>query len=1314
MGNYNPHKPRILGQEFAPIRNVDISYSPGVNTVELGWGFQELVPTVLANGRFYVKNMPNNAVQAQCALINIYPAGQEAETGPIEEVFIPCNQVQVTGAGISAPGAASAVEAVYQFGDFKNIEFDYNAAIRQAAFWFDVNNYPQLAGKRILNVSLMYSGNVNDLDPATNNAIPFVNPTGFVNVTSIRQRNDGGTQFTFPPPTSPSNTGSLTLTTTVANAGTSTYLSEFPKALDLGDINNFWSVALPPTISDDRMPWRYQELQRFDPTFGANRQHILLRVGTPITPWQTANPGGIWPLVQIGYMALRVIFCEETRIITGARNFIYSWGMNSVTLRDVATYSATPTLPAGSFTPTLSFVSSGQTDFGQNTTGAFPDLNGIRELYALPSHPGVQVNVPFPLSERIGTTFTKETTHTLPQLSLNNNGPFVDVQVYGQQAIGQVYSGVNVSQTLDDSSLVAPATYTQARFYARRFGDTISPLSLNGISPGGLAVPGTAGNYASTPDNAALDIVGDIDLRAEVTLGDWTPVANPRFVAKYTLAGNQRSYAFGIQSSGQLVLLWSNNGIAQLTAFSSVSVPTAPAHQFLRVTLDVDNGAAGNTAVFFTGTSLAGPWTQLGTPVIQAGVTAIFSSTAIMEAGTLGAGTLDLSNELINALEVRNGIGGAVVANPNFGAQAPGTTSFVDGAGRTWTVNGTAQIIAGNTSSGASISPAGLDALPEVVDGWKEVSLRFSAPTVVGGTPAPLFPAYTWSSGDVAGNRYEILGANAPALAGTTGSLVTLVAAPNQLGGATYGQPSDGEGVSMTWLPQNGPYVATPTVDVTSDATLFLAQDLPAITGFGATVGTQVLTGIGQNCGVDPCCIPDRLLYNRLTWPGTTVNALFLPGISGSNASTPDNAVLDIVGDIDIRADINLTNWTLPTPATRAVVAKWVNAGNQLSYFFGLSEAGKLLMFWTTAGTGASAFFPLSTAAVAPPASGRLAIRATVDVDNGAGGWTTTFYTAPTIAGPWTVLGAPVVFGAITSIFSGSAPLEVGSSDNGTQNITTGMTVNAAEVRNGIAGAVVANPDFSAQPVGTTSFNDTAGRPWTLNGSARIQAFPAAQAVELQRKDTVETDFATIMLATGAVTGFSDYEARIGITSSYRIRQVDYYGFAGTWSNTISIAYPTPGVSGSCMDKISQGHILTFTSNERQNGSINLAYTSAWFDQQVSEDFTFPEAGFVQMQAMYDKDFFTAFRPLERGGEQFSRTVLVQAAAIPPETLADFRGLRDMAWDTVNYICVRDEDGNRWFATVLVPSGRVLNDRRLYLAPVSIIETNDVPTPVNP
>jgi hypothetical protein len=255
--------------------------------------------------------------------------------------------------------------------------------------------------------------------------------------------------------------------------------------------------------------------------------------------------------------------------------------------------------------------------------------------------------------------------------------------------------------------------------------------------------------------------------------------------------------------------------------------------------------------------------------------------------------------------------------------------------------------------------------------------------------------------------------------------------------------------------------------------------------------------------------------------------------------------------------------------------------------------------------------------------------------------------------------------------------------DAGTSGNLAGK-VYSVEVRNGITnGTLVAAPRFDQQVSGTTSFVDSTGRTWTLQGDAE--------------------------LVEGTPTSFNDFEARVGIITSYRIRAIDEYGFYGPWSSEVTATLTEPGVTIGC----DGGHLLIFTSNERQDGSINLAYSSVWWDQQVTEDFAFPEANFKILQPMYNRDFFTAFSPLERGGEQFSRTVLVQAAAISLPTLGDFRSLRDMAWEAVNYICVRDEEGNRWFATIGVPSGRVVNNRRLYLAPVQVAEVTDTPTPVN-
>jgi hypothetical protein len=208
------------------------------------------------------------------------------------------------------------------------------------------------------------------------------------------------------------------------------------------------------------------------------------------------------------------------------------------------------------------------------------------------------------------------------------------------------------------------------------------------------------------------------------------------------------------------------------------------------------------------------------------------------------------------------------------------------------------------------------------------------------------------------------------------------------------------------------------------------------------------------------------------------------------------------------------------------------------------------------------------------------------------------------------------------------------------------------------------------------------------------------------------TDWQTIMKAYHQnIASFNDYEARIGLLTSYRIRYVDVYGFAGPWSATITNTIAAPGVTATSVG--ANDHVWVFTTNAQQSGASNLAYCLAWSGE-VSEDFNFPESSGQVFQTMYNRDYVTVFRPTERGGTNFGRSLLVQAAAISPETLEDFTSLRNMAWADVPYICLRDEDGNRWFANVSVPSGTVLRDRRLYMAPVTIVEVTQTANPVSP
>lgn len=873
MGNYNPHAPEILGQEWVPIREEDFTLSPSVNAVEMGHGFTLATSRTLQSLRYYENTAAPTAYSpGQVFLASIYARGTEHLSGPIRSVLIPVNNGGATGSGISVSTGAQVANALLAPDDGNSIGFsDVGQLTQEVAMFFATNTYNQaLNGKRILGVNFKYAFIIDPraiADQSNLNSALFIGTD--TNKLAINLGNLSDEMGTYDP-----------------SSGNINFIIGTKR---LGEINQMWDTTSlnVPNTSGERLPWNYTALQRFEAS-ASQRLHMRLVV-------QLNNPEAVpdpAPFATLTYAALEVFFCEEQRLVIGAFQRYNATGLNLVSpgvfpmtaRQNNGTYTVNPSLSAGSYTVTLSSPDTGSL---YTPIQSFPKLNALREYYAIPPHPGVQVNIPAPMdATKLGDTFTAEETHILPQITIHTSGgPLTEVHVYGRQAVAQVYGSRRPEQHINDDIVGSARQYDQVRFYARRFGDTSDDLDVFGIA---------------------------------------------------------------------------------------------------------------------------------------------------------------------------------------------GTSGF------------------------ASISPSDFDALPEIIDGWKEVTLRLNPVTTMGALvfPAPQF-RFSAAAETNAGNRWEVLGACAPALSGIPGNLFNLAPSPHQLGTATY-EPPTGSTVLLSWVPQGvgSPPVTAESADSTSDLVLIFSQDPPAVSGFSVETLTQPVTGIGLDCGLDPCCIPTSIDYNQISW----------------------------------------------------------------------------------------------TALTSLPASG---------------------------------------FGFY----------------------------------------------------------------------------------ELQRMDDI-TDWQTIMQAS-AITGssFNDYEARVGITSTYRIRAVNVYNFAGPWSSEVSITITEPGIEIGCEG----GHLLIFTSNSEQSGNSNLAYSTVWEGSgAVNEDFDFPEAGDVVLQKMYNKDFVTAFRPLERGGERFTRTVLVQAAAISAPTLGNFTALRDMAWAQLPYVCVRDEDGNRWFATVLVPSGRVQLNRTIYMAPVTVMEVTDTAYPVDP
>lgn len=272
-----------------------------------------------------------------------------------------------------------------------------------------------------------------------------------------------------------------------------------------------------------------------------------------------------------------------------------------------------------------------------------------------------------------------------PTTELSLGGVWTDISKYVRTS-----SGIEISRgRANEQSAPEPAACT---FTVNNQDGRFSPRNPSGayygligrntpvrvsVRAGGVRLWNPTGSSASAtaPDTAGLSITGDIDIQVDLRLQTWLATATP---ADKRTDPTQRSWVLQVTAAGLLQFFWTADGASYLSALSTAAVPLLAGRQAVRVTLDVDNGASGRTVTFYTAPTIAGPWTQLGAPVVQAGVTSIFDSTAPVGVYAGPGGE-------VYALKILQGIAGTERANPDFTAQAEGATSFADAAGNTWT-----------------------------------------------------------------------------------------------------------------------------------------------------------------------------------------------------------------------------------------------------------------------------------------------------------------------------------------------------------------------------------------------------------------------------------------------------------------------------------------------------------------------------------------------------------------------------------------------------------------------------------------------------
>ncbi|MET7412524.1 hypothetical protein [Streptomyces rubiginosohelvolus] len=309
---------------------------------------------------------------------------------------------------------------------------------------------------------------------------------------------------------------------------------------------------------------------------------------------------------------------------------------------------------------------------------------------------------------RIGTTWVDVTKRAYTRDPIRT--------VAGMSAQGTGVDPASLSLTLNNKDGHFTPRNAMSPNYGKFGRNTAARVSV----PGTETYLGLRGSGARATASATGLPSGttDLDVRVELTPETWSPAtgADAELISRWGVAPN-RGWVLALLAGGRLQFSWSADGSISNNIIST-SLGLAPGERAaVRVTLDVNNGASGRTTTFYKGPSLAGPWTMVGSPFVQAGTTSTFAASAPLGVGDLGyIGWVGVPDRMHGA-EVRAGIGGTVAARVDWSTAAVGATSHTDTTGRVWTLEGTAEftrlvpIFMGEVASWPSRwAPSGQDA----------------------------------------------------------------------------------------------------------------------------------------------------------------------------------------------------------------------------------------------------------------------------------------------------------------------------------------------------------------------------------------------------------------------------------------------------------------------------------------------------------------------------------------------------------------------------------------------------------------------------
>ena len=243
--------------------------------------------------------------------------------------------------------------------------------------------------------------------------------------------------------------------------------------------------------------------------------------------------------------------------------------------------------------------------------------------------------------------------------------------------------------------------------------------------------------------------------------------------------------------------------------------------------------------------------------------------------------------------------------------------------------------------------------------------------------------------------------------------------------------------------------------------------------------------------------------------------------------------------------------------------------------------------------------------------------------------------------------------------------------------------------------AVAGSQDFTAEGAGcSVDAIAFASLTWTATA---LGADFGTYEVERLGPDGLWQQIANI--TTESVTEFRDFEGRRGEIERYRMRVVDNLGASSVYTSQAT--------------EQANAEDCEWLLVTNEDPALNVAYDPGPF-----RAYNFRNTDEITRRRIYGRDFATQFGPLEQRGVSFSLplTINAQDSADPAPGIPTspgipvFAPIRAIADAALSYVCVLDDQGNRFYAGIsLLPGSHTMPGHR-YFVTVDVGEVTDTPS----